>query len=795
MNQQANGALGRSNARSFGPIPYAVPFGVDVSFDVVDLVHGDGPFDSSREEHIAVVAALPELSRAIASRGHATKSNAPCIVRAAKAIATTVTSDEPGRKQQSMNKTDTVSNARLKTSSGSCQRAASTNQSHQLDSSHRNDNVSSGYRGVTECANASTASTRLEQTQPKWGNNAKRSQKRRRPNEGEVSWNENRDGAKRRDPDLSHCGETQRWPERSENGHVVHDMGVSWNDRRSEGRSQGSGFQGTHNRDFAAQRGGRFAHHGKKSNKRGMWEARASDQARLEHEWSMLRQEMDALSAAQASKQRELDCQAVALEVRERELQERQRASEADYAEKEKALEIQKHEVEVTQQESQSEIQTAREELNRQRTEFEEMMTTKEREMKILRMKQESDLADKVNILQAQREEFERQQSLWKGEADTKTEALNRERQDHERVVGEFNQLRSHHLSMQAIRQADLEVREQAQESREKAWSEQMACDEATYAAKVHELNARATRYLDEHNELQRRKTALEAAQTQLHEKLQQWTLTKAQQQKEVETWIEKIKSEQQARLKELDARAAAQASLQKELNERAAALEKLRKHHNVPVDAAKSQSFKSAPKPRTDHPTSGGQSDNPDRRSSAAPTRKSSQGSHFVLVDSDNDEGPPKAKRVNFPPESSKRINPSLDAKPKPKPQPSGEYNFSLSEEAAKEMQERLFREAASKMRAQPRVRVTTAPCDAMPVEITAPIFDIVDRFPDHWTWKDPYAVLGLPSNSSLILVKSQFRRLARRYHPDKSLDANTSAKFHSISTVYHKLIAASST
>jgi DnaJ domain len=790
MNQQANGALGRYIARSLGPIPDAVPFGVDVCFDVVDV-------DSSREEHIEVVAALPELSRVIASRGHATKSHAPRVVRAAKAITATATNDELGRKELSLNKMVTVSNGRLKTSSGSgsCQRAASTNQSHQLDSSHRNGNVSPGYQGVTtECANASAASTRLEKTQPKWGKNAKRSQKRRRPNEEEVSRNENRDGSKHRDGELSQYGAMQRWPERSENGHVVHDVGVSWNNRRPEGRSRDSGFQGTHNRDFAPQRGGRFAHQGKKSNKRG--EARTSDQARLEHEWSILRQEMDALSAAQASKQRELDCQAVALEVREREMQERQRALEADYAEKEKALELQKHEVQVTQQESQSGIQTAREELNRQRMEFEEMVTAKEHEIEILRMKQENDLADKGGILQAQRNEFERQQALWKGEADAKTEALNRERQDHERVVSEFNQQCSHHLSMQAIRQADLEVRERAQASREKAWSEQKASDEATYAAKVQELNARVARCQDEHNDLQQRKTALEAAQTQLQEKLQHWTHSKAQQQNEVETWIEKMKSEQQARLKDLDARAAAQASLQKELNERAVALEKLRKHHNVPADATKSQSSKNTPKPRTEHPTSGGQSDkNPDRRSSAAPTRKSNQGSRFVLVDSDNDEGPPKAKRVNFPPESSKRINPSLDAKPKAKPQPSGEYNFSLTEEAAKEMQERLFREAASKMRAQPPVRVTSAPCEAMPLEITAPIFDIVDRFPDHWTWKDPYAVLGLPSNSSLILVKSQFRRLARRYHPDKSLDAKTSAKFHSISTVYHKLIAASST
>ena len=115
------------------------------------------------------------------------------------------------------------------------------------------------------------------------------------------------------------------------------------------------------------------------------------------------------------------------------------------------------------------------------------------------------------------------------------------------------------------------------------------------------------------------------------------------------------------------------------------------------------------------------------------------------------------------------------------------GHYNYSFTQESAFEMQERLFREAAERMRSRPTAEVATN--KNVTATITTPMFDIAIRYPDHWKWKDPYYILGLPHNASVQLIKTQYRRLARTYHPDKSSDPNTSTKFHSISSAYHKL------
>lgn len=171
-----------------------------------------------------------------------------------------------------------------------------------------------------------------------------------------------------------------------------------------------------------------------------------------------------------------------------------------------------------------------------------------------------------------------------------------------------------------------------------------------------------------------------------------------------------------------------------------------------------------------------------------------------FILIDSDSDNDTLKSKAsARQPHAGSKQPNstPGVAAAAAPRAPPperfhfkfEQRYNYDLSEETALEMQERLFREAAAKMRSQASVRVTSADLTDSTFLIKTPIFDVADRFPDHWTWKDPYSVLGLPLNSSAQLVKSQFRRLARTYHPDKSADMNTSAKFHSIASAYHKL------
>lgn len=125
-----------------------------------------------------------------------------------------------------------------------------------------------------------------------------------------------------------------------------------------------------------------------------------------------------------------------------------------------------------------------------------------------------------------------------------------------------------------------------------------------------------------------------------------------------------------------------------------------------------------------------------------------------------------------------------------KSKPLPSGKrafdmeknFNYNITQQAAQDMQDRLLQQSAARVRQQQPARKTTS-------GFTEAVFDIADRYPDHWRWKEPYSVLGLPKNSSVTLVKSQYRRLARRYHPDKSQTA-TAHKFHAICTAYRKLV-----
>lgn len=107
--------------------------------------------------------------------------------------------------------------------------------------------------------------------------------------------------------------------------------------------------------------------------------------------------------------------------------------------------------------------------------------------------------------------------------------------------------------------------------------------------------------------------------------------------------------------------------------------------------------------------------------------------------------------------------------------------YNLHLTQEAAEEMQESLFQQAAE--------RVRQSRCFQGAPLFSQAVFDIATSYPSHFTWKDPHSCLGLPKHASMVLIKSQFRRLARIYHPDKSR-SNTSAKFHAINIAYRKLV-----
>jgi len=55
--------------------------------------------------------------------------------------------------------------------------------------------------------------------------------------------------------------------------------------------------------------------------------------------------------------------------------------------------------------------------------------------------------------------------------------------------------------------------------------------------------------------------------------------------------------------------------------------------------------------------------------------------------------------------------------------------------------------------------------------------------------TKKDLYEVLGVPSTATLEEIKSRFRELALKLHPDKSRSPDTEAKFREISDAYEVL------
>jgi hypothetical protein len=116
--------------------------------------------------------------------------------------------------------------------------------------------------------------------------------------------------------------------------------------------------------------------------------------------------------------------------------------------------------------------------------------------------------------------------------------------------------------------------------------------------------------------------------------------------------------------------------------------------------------------------------------------------------------------------------------------------FNANLSHEDAVREQERLLSGAAARMRTQKKFQVTQNDV-YRPSEITfsQPLIDVQSRFPDHWKLTDPFARLGLPKNSTVGLVKSHYRALARFYHPDKSGTDDTAHKFQAIAAAYHNI------
>ncbi len=119
----------------------------------------------------------------------------------------------------------------------------------------------------------------------------------------------------------------------------------------------------------------------------------------------------------------------------------------------------------------------------------------------------------------------------------------------------------------------------------------------------------------------------------------------------------------------------------------------------------------------------------------------------------------------------------------------------FMFSKDAESE-QERLFREAAERVRKAKQQ--TTTPNDfakTTPLShcFERPIEDVTKLPMLHWTWDNLYARLGLPEGASLQLVKRHYRKLALQYHPDKSDKRDitlANKRFHAIKDAYEQIL-----
>jgi DnaJ-domain-containing protein 1 len=118
--------------------------------------------------------------------------------------------------------------------------------------------------------------------------------------------------------------------------------------------------------------------------------------------------------------------------------------------------------------------------------------------------------------------------------------------------------------------------------------------------------------------------------------------------------------------------------------------------------------------------------------------------------------------------------------------------FNYSFSHEDALREQERLFQESAARVKAQAQFRVVTHSevLGRRPIKFSTLVIDVEKRHPNHWQLENPYTRLGLPNGAATTLVKSQYRRLALVYHPDKSRVEGTAVKFQAVTEAYRTLM-----
>lgn len=112
---------------------------------------------------------------------------------------------------------------------------------------------------------------------------------------------------------------------------------------------------------------------------------------------------------------------------------------------------------------------------------------------------------------------------------------------------------------------------------------------------------------------------------------------------------------------------------------------------------------------------------------------------------------------------------------------------------------QERLLKRAAARVRNQPVFQVTSEPSalrkavQVHSITFSTLVQDVHLQYPNHFKFANLYSRLGLPSHANESMIKSQYRRLARVYHPDRNIGKpDTRHKFQAVTEAYNYFMGA---
>lgn len=131
-------------------------------------------------------------------------------------------------------------------------------------------------------------------------------------------------------------------------------------------------------------------------------------------------------------------------------------------------------------------------------------------------------------------------------------------------------------------------------------------------------------------------------------------------------------------------------------------------------------------------------------------------------------------------------------------KPHDHHSNNFlGMNIEDARKEQERLLQQSAARVRNQPVFHVTTEPNRlrnaVRSITFSTLVRDVHQQYPDHFKYRDFFARLGLPRHANESMIKSQYRRLARVYHPDRNFGKpDTRHKFQAVTEAYNHFMNA---